>query len=462
VGIERRTGAAARHAAAKYDVEVLPPGTEFELRLELRDGDPVARVEGERLLAAVLAEWVAGRAHLGGNVARGLGAFDLVDLVCIEIDLDQTERLMAFLGADDPWTTAKPVEGWLQTTLDDATSLITSMKDMREQAQARWNLRETQAAKLPIHHGWVGWSFVLQATGPFLTHDPTVAETAGFDHAPLLGALGDWTHPVLPGSSLRGVVRSHAERIARTLATHQAIKNDDPVDHFQNHCPACDPLAQRRAAALPLESCDSLLRNEKRIDENAEIKPERLCLACQLFGSTRHGSRLIVEDAAFDGSRGQPVYKMMDFLAVDRFTGGGADRLKFDALALWRPAFRARLHLVSPEPWELGWLTLVLRDLASGWLRVGFGASKGFGEMEIPYGTVTRAQLDAGASAVGQSSIFVTNAWTLDDPALLEQQREWVKAFHQKLADHASYRTSLRLPEDTYFGQVDHIYLAEV
>jgi hypothetical protein len=157
---------------------------------------------------------------------------------------------------------------------------------------------------------------------------------------------------------------------------------------------------------------------------------------------------------------------MLDFLAVDRFTGGGAEHLKFDALALWRPLFRARVRLVSPEPWELGWLTLVLRDLKEGWLRVGFGAAKGFGAVVIPEGTVTRGVLEetSGGEAEPEApvSVFTTTSWALDDPALLDKQRAWVAAFHRKLGDQTSYRVSLPLRKDTYFGQVDAIYRVEV
>ena len=88
------------------------------------------------------------------------------------------------------------------------------------------------------------------------------------------------------------------------------------------------------------------------------------------------GSRLVIEDAALQAGT-DPVFKVQDFLAIDRFTGGGRDGAKFDAVGLWRPAFTARLRLENPQAWELGWLALVLRDLAEGWLSVGFGRRQG-------------------------------------------------------------------------------------
>jgi CRISPR/Cas system CSM-associated protein Csm3 (group 7 of RAMP superfamily) len=477
VGIDRGTGAAARRTAAKYDLEVIPAGARFELRVELREPPEGGTPEtDERLLAAALGEWRARRLALGGDVGRGLGAFDLTGLHYYERDLDTPDALMAFLRADKPWEFA---EDGLPSHVQEVTSQLwqwlkeTDIEGMAEVLDQAWKriqgeCKETiSRARIPVTTGWAAWEFTLQAKGPFLTHDTTTAGLRGFDHAPLLSKMDDWQHPVLSGSSLRGVLRSHAERIARTLASHQAkAMNDAAVDHFLRHCPACDPLARRLEATdchTALESCDSLLHYEVGHPENKEAQREDLCLACQLFGSARNGSRLRVEDAPFTG--GKPVYKMLDFLAVDRFTGGGAEHLKFDALALWKPAFKVRLWLEDPADWELGWLTLVLRDLAEGWLRVGFGAAKGFGEVTITGGIFQQATLPAGKLPEGAESVFTVESFSLDDTELHEQQRVWLAAFHDKLGRLEDYRQAekMKLPVDSYFGtEVVRLYRLDV
>jgi hypothetical protein len=43
-----------------------------------------------------------------------------------------------------------------------------------------------------------------------------------------------------------------------------------------------------------------------------------------------------VEDAE---AQSEPIKKVLDFLAIDRFTGGGRDGAKFDAFASWNPSF---------------------------------------------------------------------------------------------------------------------------
>lgn len=450
VGINRVTGAAARAGRVKFDLETLPAGTTFKLRLELRGTDD----EDEHLLAAGLSEWKMGRLWLGGRVARGLGAFDLKQVEFKTRELDTSDRLLAFLKADKPWEQANGHDNWLSSKVKPVKT-FTPLGAVDE------------AARPHVARRWVRFEGTLQAEGPLLTHDATTSTLSGFDHAPLLLQLGDWQHPVLTGASLRGVLRSHAERIARTLATLEA----DGLNEFLQHCPACDPNARRPGKDTPddrlppLESCDSLLLFEGSKGGGVEIEAGDLCLACQLFGSPRRGSRLIVEDAPYQSNdqQAKPVLKMLDFLAVDRFTGGGADRFKFDALALWKPAFKLRLHLDNPEAWELGWLALVLRDLVEGWLRLGMGAAKGFGQIKLTglkstLGYLSPADItDLELEAQGQrnESLYSEVMFGLD------QAQPWVEKFRKTKIKRSSDKLP-GLKTDSYFGIVDHLYPKEV
>jgi CRISPR/Cas system CSM-associated protein Csm3 (group 7 of RAMP superfamily) len=467
VGIERASGAAARASASKFDLEILPPQTSFTFRIELLDG---VTEQGERLIAAALAEWQAGRVWLGGRVARGLGAFMLHDLALVTHDLSDAQGILTFLKSDQPWQ-------------------ITDQGSAQQQGQTwlRENLRQiTITPRVDEHRAvassWVAVEGTLVADGPFLTNDPSAATESGFDHAPLLVAPERWLHPVLPGASLRGVLRSQAERIARTLASHAAWQQ--PQQHrartFNAMCPACDPLVRRTPGgqAVAMESCDSWLRHVQGKDGNDYMDEEELCLACRLFGSSRRGSRLFVEDALFAGRL--PQYKMLDFLAIDRFTGGGADRLKFDALVLWKPAFRVRLHLENPQPWELGWLTLVLRDLHDGLLFIGYGAARGFGRVRITGWKLRFGLLDPQtdwplasdatseartaaeqllAHAKADRSAYSELAYhDADREEWLAVAQDWVRAFNALVKTSEARSPDLRLPHDTYF---DHPNMAE-
>lgn len=368
VGSDRVTGAAARRERIKFDVEILPATTTFKLRLEL---DPTLTDElALQLLAATLMEWRAGRGTVGGRSSRGLGAFDLLDdLQLIERDLNKVEPLLAFLRNGPPWGAKDGNRSWAESNTQIAQSSI-----------VEW----TGEATLPVARSWALAKFTLEATGPFLIHDLVQAARGGFHHAPLLDSYNQGGKPVLPGSSLRGVLRSQAERIARTLATQSAWRAGeeafDRKNYFLSNCPACNPLTTE--SSNEVASCNSFIKtlpkqSRRELEQNGA--EEKLCLACRLFGSTWNGSRLRVEDSYLkDGTEAK--YKVLDFLAIDRFTGGGRDSAKFDALVLWKPQFSVRLFLDNPEPWELGWLALALRDVHEGLATVGFGSAKGFGE----------------------------------------------------------------------------------
>jgi hypothetical protein len=156
---------------------------------------------------------------------------------------------------------------------------------------------------------------------------------------------------------------------------------------------------------------------------------------------------------------------MLDFLAIDRFTGGGADKLKFDAVALWKPAFGLRLYLENPAPWELGWLWLVLRDLAEGWLRVGFGGAKGFGCMKLmnwqaKFGYILPEDMPdlANLGLPGRKDgVYTAIKFSEDvrcDNTILQQ---WIEKFHKKIKSF-SRPEGMQLREDNNFSLCNELY----
>ncbi len=439
VGIDRMTGVAARAGAVKFDMEVLPAGASFELRMELRDSNP----KDEQLLAAGLAEWEAGRFWLGGRVARGLGAFKLDNIQFKTWNLYDSKEVLAFLKEDRPWTRAQEKQDWLKEMLSLAA--ISRATDMPDE----------------VARCWLSLAGTLQADGPLLTNDTMTSGASGFDHAPLLAEWCNWQKPVLSGAGLRGVLRLHAERLARTLASIES----ENKEVFLCNCPACDPNARDddKNNQLPLESCDSLLKKKNYPSD----KEASVCLACSLFGSTRRGSRLIVEDAPYQETEAQhnPIFKMLDFLAIDRFTGSGADGAKFDALALWRPAFSLRLFLDNPAQWELGWLWLVIRDLAEGWLTFGFGGAKGFGKVKFTdwkatFGYLIPEDIPLGLKdlglPLGKSGVYTTIEIESATFPWRELAQDWVKEFHKEIKKKHHFEFERK--EDTYFDHLKELY----
>jgi len=179
----------------------------------------------------------------------------------------------------------------------------------------------------------------LKFKGPFLVNDPgRVVKGETEDHIPKRNHDGNI---ILPAKSFRGTFRSQAERIIRTL-DGKACCPSDP----------CKP-------------------------DKSDKKP---CLACQIFGST--GQKSLVSFTDFVQSNEKKCIKQ-EFVAIDRFTGGGAKSLKFNAQAVIDPELKGTIsYKPNIEDWAKGLLALTLRDLEEGDITFGFGSAKGYGKCE--------------------------------------------------------------------------------
>ena len=184
----------------------------------------------------------------------------------------------------------------------------------------------------------------------------------------------------VPGTSLRGPVRARAERILRTL-----IPGDPPAS-------ACDPF-QNEPGKTP-QSCS------KRLDEtHADVPYAVACPACRLFGCTGTASRILISDADVKG--GRSVFR--DMIGIDRFTGGvfqgemddagekkksGGANMRFHALE--GATFSTEIAITNFELWQLGLLAFVFRDFEEGLVSIGFGKTKGLGQVK---GTIEKIHL---------------------------------------------------------------------
>ncbi|WP_435550717.1 RAMP superfamily CRISPR-associated protein [Desulfobacterium sp. N47] len=179
--------------------------------------------------------------------------------------------------------------------------------------------------------------------------------------------------PFIPGSSLKGMIRSYAEKICRSL-------RDMPV-------PVCLPYLEpkkEKEGEKRQASCGLYFENYKK-----KVKPisspdiySLSCPACRLFGSQSFIGRFATSDAYLTDEfrqNGRPVFEIRDGVAIDRLTGGTAGGAKYNMEVLTRGEFKTTLEIRNFERWQLGLIGLVLRDMEQGLVRVGFGKSRGLG-----------------------------------------------------------------------------------
>ena len=182
------------------------------------------------------------------------------------------------------------------------------------------------------------------------------------------------THPAtgeetiyLPGSSLKGVLRSHAERLIRSALGEAA-------------CWTCDPLQSRGRDAL----CSSHWRTREARRMSAAQIYARSCLACRTFGHTRLASRLLAADAF----PLRPVTRLpvRQGVSIDRKTGRSSGKALYDLeVAPTGTVFRVQLQMHNFELWQVGLLAQVLQEMDEGWVRVGYGKSRGLGRVRLVF-----------------------------------------------------------------------------
>jgi CRISPR/Cas system CSM-associated protein Csm3 (group 7 of RAMP superfamily) len=161
--------------------------------------------------------------------------------------------------------------------------------------------------------------------------------------------------PVLPGSAIKGVLRSRCEFILRSLDVPACL------DGSCGECPTC----QLFGYSLP--------------------KPDS-------YGRTGRRGILVFHDSLVEVE----TETQRAHVAIDRVTGGSRDSALYSTECIDQGSLRIRVEaLETPPPWTVGLLAAALRDVSDGY--VGFGGATTRG-----YGSLRRTD----ASEVAESQMF--------------------------------------------------------
>ena len=374
VGIDRTTGAASD--GALYEHEFLPRGTKFDIRItaEGRDDETMGRNQSEgipgpassesvkKLLEVIVDVLTSGAVCLGGRTGSGQGTIQV-----IEPKLRRTGKttdasaltapadvLDALIGEDEEGTPI-PLElgGWslgeparIRITWWSPTGIFVAEDEkLTKQRKAQ---KEAENRKKGIDEE------VHEVVYPL--RDPSVA----WDEAQLL----------IPGTSIRGALRSRASRIARTVLAAR-----DELSTFTSH----------------------------DLHEQIAAEPN---LVRYMFGSTEYRGAVTVHDC-LSSDPGKCIEVTHN--AIDRWTGGVIDGGLFtEAVYLgthWEPItididLRQLLNNIEAEkgpedreqskPTHADYahaayvlLGLVLAELSAGTLPLGSRSTRGLGQVVV-------------------------------------------------------------------------------
>ncbi len=352
--------------------------------------------EAFHLFLDVLELMEKGWASIGGKTGTGHGEFTIENLNCFVFDSSNPDDVLKFV-----------LDGVDALEQIDLTSLKVNLKTSFIKTSClsgdKYPGPEVLIIKgvlRPIDPIMVKTAYSLESVNykgakkeeeqPIdkLRNLPTFNDLVSVDSGFCLNAEGI---PYLPGSSIRGCLRSHAERIVRTMI-FERFKNND---HFKND----------RDGRFTLEAIWDL---EKLKAKGKEFKKaafddvyDKACMISKLFGFPAMGGRIYCSDAVpIDVNKFKNRLKLLDHVAIDRFTGGAAHGKKFNS----RPFFPFYETSKFPENndlpddsgdmcfkieihdfklWHFGLVSLLLKDLHNGRISVGFGKNKGFGRVKL-------------------------------------------------------------------------------
>lgn len=218
----------------------------------------------------------------------------------------------------------------------------------------------------------------ITTTGPLLIRSGR-ATVSGPDMTPVLAFRNGQQEVFLPGSSLKGVFRSHSEKVACSL------KSGVVCYPFSGNESKETDLDQRKRDFR--DSCGDMFNkiakqsDEKRreIEERTDLVYEASCPTCRLYGSTGFIGRVAISDAYLVS---RSITEQRDGVGIDRLTGGASHGAKFELeVVSTGVTFETTIHLRNFEIWQLGMLFVVLQDMEDGLIRVGSGRSRGLGQV---------------------------------------------------------------------------------
>ena len=401
VGIDRTTGAASD--GALYEHEFLPRGTRFTIRItaEGRDDEsmenkqsegipgPASSEAIELLLRLIRSLFKSKAISLGGRTGSGQGAIKVQE--SNEEHQDSDDQYLRIVAK------SKGIEGErLVDVVDSLTGALTEgPESSKGTGSSAWV--GTQPARIKIT--WWSPTGIFVAEDEELTKQRKAAKEAENEEKgineevhevvyPLRDPSVEWENAqlLIPGTSIRGALRSRASRIARTVLAAQ-----DKLPTFTSH----------------------------DLHEQIAAEPN---LVRYMFGSTEYRGAVTVHDC-LSTKRGKRIEVTHN--AIDRWTGGVIDGGLFtEAVYLgtkWEPirididlrqllnnieaekgpeakrgpadaaeAEHSSLEREQPKPTHADYahaayvlLGLVLAELSAGTLPLGSRSTRGLGQVVV-------------------------------------------------------------------------------
>ncbi len=410
-GFELRDGVAidpeTRTAAddKKFDMQLLAAGSTFNLRFELVVSKDLRESQKLRdALYTALRGLEQGEITLGARKRRGFGQVTVKDWQVFKFDLQTKEGLVNWLGFDQGLKTPTTEKG-----NDLAAKLDASLQKEDERSFAH----------LTAHFAIDGTLLIRSGFGETGNSPDTVHLRSA---RPMKNKPNEQENvPVIPGTSLAGVLRQRALKIVRTIAPDVQAQDEKGKLLFK---------LNKDKQEVPLLKAEVFIN---KMFGPAEIK-----------AGEKHAkaSRVSIKETEIKDS----TQLVMTRVKIDRFTGGAYESALFseqpeigkpgthsvtldltlrEKAKLGEGATKEEQEQAKKEfQSELGLLLLLLKDLWTGDLPIGGESSVGRGRLNGIYAELESPQGKWTFRAKGEQVEVTPNT---DEP------EKWVEAFNDEV-----------------------------
>lgn len=247
VGIDRFYGVAAEKA--KFDRAILPRGTRLNFVMTVEIAENQNPNQSKAIVRQLLEALTKSRVRFGAAKTRGLGRMKLKDCKIKEEEFKGFDAIIRLLK-----------DGNEEKRLVDWRNVFESSLSEEEKTELG-KLRRDQP-QLSIELTWKSRLPVMVKAG---------YDGIGVDMLPLTSSVDKGKVAlVLPGSSIKGVLRSHAERIIRTVLPDCDCTKDKPNFHEQiDSIPLVEELFGARSKS---EKEQSNTQQNKKCQSNKNAK----------------------------------------------------------------------------------------------------------------------------------------------------------------------------------------------
>jgi len=198
--------------------------------------------------------------------------------------------------------------------------------------------------------------------------------------------------PFIPGSSLKGVLRSTVEKLVASLPADLGLRScglplaDERENNNHDRTKPEEQTESRQQSEICPTARQKWVTGQRRtlggeeLQRFMESERKKLCNTCQLFGSPFAAARIRVNDLSLVDDSWCGTTQIRDGVAIDRDKETARPQAKYDfEVVPSTTAFAMYILIENATPQDLQLISIALSELTNGFAGIGGMRSRGLG-----------------------------------------------------------------------------------